>query len=111
MQRGIAGRIGSLEEFLLPLSASVFLARVRTHARRSGTSFGSSFDSLISKVSDHELDLLATEFERIAFGDDTAARDAAKSEVLAAAGYPDWNLAGEESRDAADDKTTSEVSN
>jgi hypothetical protein len=81
MQRGIARRIGSLEGFLLPLSASVFIARVRTHARRTGTSFGSALDSLISKVSDDEFDLLATELERIAFGDDTAARDAAKREA------------------------------
>jgi hypothetical protein len=87
MQRGIARRIGSLEEFLLPLSAGVFLARVRTHARRTGTRFWSAFDSLISKASDDELDLLAIEFERIAFGEDTAARDAAKREVLVAAGY------------------------
>jgi hypothetical protein len=101
MQRAIARRIGSLEECLLPLSATVFLARVRTHARRSGTTFGSAFDSLISKVSDDELERLETEFERMAFGGDTAARDAAKREVLSAAGYPVWNPAGAESSDEA----------
>ena len=73
----------------LPLSAEVFCRRVRTHARRTKTSFGSAFESLISKVSDDELETLEAEFERIAFGDDTAARDAAKREVLADAGYPD----------------------
>jgi hypothetical protein len=46
--------------------------------------------SSISKVSDDELESLEAEFERMAFGDDTVARDAAKREVLAAAGYPDW---------------------
>lgn len=96
MQRGIARRIRSLQEVLLPLSASFFIARVRTHARRSRMTFGSAFDSLITKVSDEELDLLAAEFERIAFGDDTAARDAAKREALAAAGYPVENPAAEE---------------
>jgi hypothetical protein len=97
MQRGIERRIGNLEEFLLPLSAEVFCARVRTHARRTKTSFGSAFESLISKVSDDELETLEAEFERIAFADDTTARDAAKREVLAAAGYPDWNPPAEES--------------
>ena len=87
MQRGIVRRIGSLEEFLLPFSASVFIARVRTHARRSGSTFGLAFDSLICKASDDELETLEAEFGRMAFGDDTAARDAAKREVLAAAGY------------------------
>lgn len=76
-----------MEEFLLPLSAGVFLARVKTHARRTRTSFGSAFDSLISRVSDDELESLEAQFGRMAFGDDTAARDAAKREVLAAAGY------------------------
>jgi hypothetical protein len=98
MQRGIARRIGSLEEFLLPLSAEVFCARVRTHARRTKTSFGSAFESLISTVSDDELETLEAEFGRMAFGDDTAARDAAKREVLAA-GYPEWNPPAEESWD------------
>lgn len=75
------------------------MARVRSHARRSGMTFGSAFDSLITKVSDEELDLLASEFERIAFGDDIAARDAAKREVLAPAGYPVENPPAEESWD------------
>ena len=99
MQRGIPRRIGSLEEFLLPLSANVFLARVRSHARRSGMTFGSAFDSLISKVSDDELRRLEVEFERLAFGDGTSRHgDAAKRDVYAAAGYPDWNSPCEELR-------------
>jgi hypothetical protein len=51
--------------------------------------------NVLKEVGDSELDFLASELERIAFGDDTAARDAAKREVLAAAGYPDWNPAEE----------------
>ena len=66
MQRGIERRIGNLEEFLLPLSAEVFCARVRTHARRTKTSFGSAYESLISKVSDDELETLEAEFGRMA---------------------------------------------
>jgi hypothetical protein len=45
------------------------------------------------------LDSLTAELERIAFGDDTAGRDAAKREVLTAAGYPDWNPPAEEAWD------------
>jgi hypothetical protein len=100
MQRHFERRIASLEEFILPLSASVFLERAREQARRRGTSLGSAIDSLISKASDDELERLAAELERLAFGSDTAARDAAKRKVLAAAGYPDWTSPPvEESRD------------
>ena len=97
MQRHLARRIESLEQSILPLTASVFLERVRMHARRSGKSFGAAMDSLVSKVSDDELERLTAEIEWLAFGDDIAARDAAKRETLAAAGCPVWNLPGEES--------------
>jgi hypothetical protein len=96
MQRRLARRIESLEQSILPLTASVFLGRVKKHAQRRGISFDSAMQSLISKASDDELESLEAEFERIAFGDDTVARDAAKREVLAATGYPDWNPPGEE---------------
>jgi len=96
MQPHFARRIANLEESLLPLSASVFFARAKAHARRTRTTFWSAFDSLLSKVSDDEIEQLTGEFERMAFGDDTAARDAAKRQVLAAAGYQVWNLPGEE---------------
>jgi hypothetical protein len=100
MQRHLARRIESLEESILPLTGSAFLERVRKHARRSGKSYESALQSLVSKLSDNELDRLTTEVEWLAFGDDTAARDAAKRETLAAAGYTDWqNLPGQESRD------------
>ena len=55
-------------------------------------------ESLISKVSDDELERLTAEFERLAYGSDTVARDAAKRAFFAEAGYPDWNPPVEESR-------------
>jgi hypothetical protein len=83
MQRHLARTIESLEQSILPLTASVFLDRVRKHARRSGQRFDSAMESLVSRVSDDELEHLTTEFETMAFGDDTVARDAAKRETLA----------------------------
>jgi hypothetical protein len=62
-------------------------------------SVASAMQSVISKISDDELERLEADFERIVFGDDTAARDAAKREALAAAGYPNWNPPGKESSD------------
>ena len=50
-----------------------------------------AFEALVRNVSDDELERLSAELERIAFGDDIAARDAAKREAFAAAGCPDWN--------------------
>jgi hypothetical protein len=100
MQRCIGRRIASLEQSILPLTTSVFLERARKQARRRGMSLGSAMDLLIAKASDDELERLTEEFECLAFGSDTAARDAAKREVLAAAGYPDWTSPPvEESRD------------
>ena len=99
MQRGMARRIAKLAEAVLPLSAAVFVARVRTHARQKRMDYWAAFDAMVRTVSDDELERLAAEFERIAFGDDIAARDAAKLEVFAAAGIPDWNPRAEERND------------
>jgi hypothetical protein len=55
--------------------------------------------TLAKDLSDNELDSITAGCERLAFGSDTAARDAAKRETYAAAGYPVWNLPSEESRD------------
>jgi hypothetical protein len=99
MQREIGRRIASLELSILPLSVSVFMARVKAHGRRTGVTYWSAFDFLISKASDDELERLETELEQMVFGGDTVARDAAKREALAAAGYPDWNPSGDQSRD------------
>jgi hypothetical protein len=79
-----------LERSTVPMTADLFLARAEKHAQRTGTSLETAIQSLVGSVTDDDLDRLAAEFEWIAFGDDTAARDAAKRKVLAAAGYPDW---------------------
>jgi hypothetical protein len=91
MQRGIGRRITMLERSIpVPMTADLFLARAEKHARRTGTSLETAIQSLVGSVTDDELDHLAAVFERVVFGDDTAARDAAKRKVFAAAGYPDW---------------------
>jgi hypothetical protein len=99
--RGLEKRLARLEESVpLPLTAERFVACASQHARRSGVSTSSAMDTLVKGLSDSELDSLAAEFEQIVFGSDTAARDAAKREVLAAAGYPVWSGPRvEESRD------------
>jgi hypothetical protein len=76
------------------MTADLFLARAEKHARRTGMSLETAIQSLVSSVTDDDLDRLAGEFERMAFGDDTAARDAAKRKVFAAAGYPNWTRLG-----------------
>jgi hypothetical protein len=96
----IKRRPARVEEFLpLPITIERFYAGVHRRARRKGESFCSAMTNVLKEVGDSELDFLAAELERIAFGSDTAARDAAKREVLATAGYPDWNPPAEESRE------------
>ena len=57
-------------------------------------------NALPKDLSDGELESLGAEFELIVFGSDTAVRDAAKCEVLAAAGFPVWSVPPvEESKD------------
>ena len=76
----------------LPLTAERFMVRVNQRARRSGVSASSAMDTLLKDVSDDELASLEAEFEQMVYGSDTAARDAAKREVVAAAGYPVWSV-------------------
>jgi pantoate kinase len=92
MRSAIAQRVTRLEESILPLTASALMDRARKLARRRGLSLSAARDSLIAKATDSELKALAAEFEQIVFGSDTAARDAAKREVFAAAGIPDWSV-------------------
>jgi hypothetical protein len=100
MLSSIRRRLSRVEEFLpIPMTAERFYARAQQHARPTGGSVGDAMGTLAKDLSDNELDSIAAEFEQIAFGSNTAARDAAKREVLAAAGYPVWNLPFEESRD------------
>jgi hypothetical protein len=74
----------------VPMTADLLLARAEKHVQRTGASLEAAIQSLVGSVTDDDLYRLAAEFERLAFGDDTAARDAAKHKVFAAAGYPDW---------------------
>ena len=100
MLRSIRRRLARVEESLpLPMTAERFMARTHQLAMRTGRSLGDSMDKLIKNLSDKELESLIPEVEQMAFGSDTAARDAAKREVLAATGYPVWNLADEVSRE------------
>jgi hypothetical protein len=90
--RGLERRLSRLEESIpLPLTAATFTTRAYRLARRSGLSTSSAIDTLLKDPSDSELDSLGAELEEIVFGPDMAARDAAKREVLAAAGYPVWS--------------------
>ena len=90
MQRGIGRRITILERSIpVLMTADLFLARAEKHARRTGTNLETAIQSVVASVTDDDLDRLAAEFERMAFGDDFAARDAAKRKVFAAAGYLD----------------------
>ena len=100
MMHSIRRRLSRVEEFLpLPMTAERFYARAQQRARRTGGSVEDAIATLAKELSDDELDCIAAAFEQIAFGSDTAARDAAKREVFAAAGYPVWNLPSGESRD------------
>lgn len=70
-----------------PMTAIRFWTLTEEHARRTGISDEAAFGSLVRGLSDDDLDRLTSEFEQIAFGDDTAARDEAKRKTLAEAGF------------------------
>jgi hypothetical protein len=92
MLRSVRRRLDQLEESLpIPVTAERFVTRAYRLARRSRVSTSSVTDTLVKGLGDNELDSLGAELEQIVFGSDTAARDAAKREVLAAAGYPVWS--------------------
>jgi hypothetical protein len=100
MLSSIKRRLSRVEESLpVPVTAERFYARAQQYAKRTGVSVEDAIGILAKDLSDKELDSITTEFEQVAFGSDTAARDAAKREVFAAAGYPIWNLPDGESRD------------
>ncbi len=94
MLRGIEKRLSHLEASIpLPINAERFIARARRRARRTGKNVEASMAAVAQELSDAELESVAAEFEHIVFGSDTAARDAAKREFFAAAGYPDLDNA------------------
>jgi len=101
MLRSIRRRLARVEEFLpLPMTAERFYARAQRHAKRTRRSVEDAISILAKDLSDDELDSVTAEFELMAFGSDTAARDAAKRETLLAAGYTGWpSSPNEELRD------------
>ena len=91
MLRTIRRRLSQIEEAIpLPVTAERFLDRAERHARRTGSSVDAAVEALVQDLSDRDLASLNAEFEQLAFGSDTAARDAMRSRVRAAAGYPSW---------------------
>ncbi len=100
MTRGVKRRLAQIEELMpLPINAERFVARARRRARRTGKNVEASMAAVAQELSDAELESVAAELEKIVFGSDTAARDAAKREVFAAMGCPDLdknNLNGTE---------------
>jgi len=98
MLSSIRRRLSRVEESLpLPVTAERFYARAQRLARRTGGRVWDAIATLAKDLSDGELDSITAEFERLAFGSDTAACEAAKREVFAAAGYPVWNSPSQES--------------
>jgi hypothetical protein len=93
MLRSIRGRLSRVEESLpVPMTAERFYARGQLHAKRTDGSVGDAIATVAKDLGDSEVVSITTQFEQIAFGSDTAARDAAKRETLGAAGHPVWNL-------------------
>jgi hypothetical protein len=82
------------------MTAERFYAQAQQYSKHKGVSVGDAMMSLLKDVSDGELESLEAEFEQLAFGSDTAARDAAKRAFFAEAGFPNWTSPPvEESRD------------
>jgi hypothetical protein len=99
MRRGIERRLARIKASIpVPMTAERFLAEANRLAGRLGD-VGSAMAKITQHLSDAELESLAEEFGEIAFGSDTAARDAVKRKALAAAGCQDLdkiNLQGTE---------------
>jgi hypothetical protein len=68
------------------MTAERFFARAQLHAKRTGGSVGDAIGTLAKDLSDSELESITAEVERLAFGSDTAARDAAKREFFCRSG-------------------------
>src|SRR5271167_1281227 len=98
MPLSVRRRLSSLERCIrLPMTADLFWIRAQEQVRRTGLSLSAAFESIAQELSDAELDRLASELEQIVFGGDTAARDAAKREVLTAGRPGRFNLIAEKS--------------
>jgi hypothetical protein len=82
MLRDVRRRISNLEESIaVPITADRFLASAHGQARGGG-SVTSAIATLAHDLSDGELNSLTAEFEQLAFGADTVARDAARHRAL-----------------------------
>ena len=82
MLRAVGHRITILERFARGLTADVFMARAEKLARRMGTDYRAAVAKLGNELDDYDLDRLIAELERMVYGDDTAARDAARRRAL-----------------------------
>jgi len=67
-----------LERTARGLTADVFMARAEKLARRMGTDYRAAVAKLGEELDDYDLDRLIAELERMVYGGDTAARDAAR---------------------------------
>lgn len=83
MLRTLNRRLTRVEDTIpLFLTLERFVTRVEQRMKRTGESFDSAIEKLLQDLSKEELQVLAKEGERAAFGSDTAARDEAKRRVL-----------------------------
>jgi hypothetical protein len=76
-----------LERFARGITADVFMARAEKLARRMGTDYRAAVAKLGNELDDFDLDRLIVELERMVYGDDTTARDAARRRALEAASH------------------------
>lgn len=84
MRSSVSHWITKLEwAYQYPPEARLFFERAAAYAGRTCCNFETAAAFVASRASDQELDVLAEQLERIAFGDDMAARDAAKRETFA----------------------------
>lgn len=82
MLRGVRHRITTLERYARGLTADVFMAHAEKLARRMGTDYRAAVAKLGNELDDYDLDRLIVELELMVYGDDTAARDAARQRAL-----------------------------
>ena len=78
MLRAVRRRITMLARFARGITADVFMARAEKLARRMGTDYRAAVAKLGNELDDYDLDRLIVELEVMVYGDDNAARDAAR---------------------------------
>lgn len=85
MLRGVRHRITMLERFARGLTADVFMARAVKLARRMRIDYRAAVRKLGDELDDYDMDRVIDELEQMVYGDDTAARDAARQRASEAA--------------------------